>query len=95
MKPVAANILLLILTSSIFRNHFAILSNVLVEVIFKCFLITLTHLLSLGGKRGGAVAEWSKALLVRENKRKIKKIPGSPPDLGNFLEKKNELTNLS
>ena len=34
---------------------------------------------------GGAVAEWSKALLVRENKQKIKKIPGSPPDLGTFL----------
>ena len=34
---------------------------------------------------GGAVAEWSKALLVRENKQKIKKIPGSPSDLGTFL----------
>ena len=37
---------------------------------------------------GGAVAEWSKALLVGENKRKIKKIPGSPPDLGTFKNKK-------
>ena len=34
---------------------------------------------------GDAVAEWSKALLVRENKRKITKIPGSPPDLGTFF----------
>ena len=33
----------------------------------------------------GAISEWSKALLVRENKRKIKKIPGSPtPGLGNL-----------
>ena len=32
-------------------------------------------------KMGGAVAEWCKALLVRENKRKSKKIPGLPPDL--------------
>ena len=31
--------------------------------------------------RGGAVAEWSKALLERENKRS-KKIPGLPPGLG-------------
>ena len=37
---------------------------------------------------GGAEAEWSKALLVRENKRKIQKIPGSPPDLGTFLKKR-------
>ena len=39
---------------------------------------------------GGAVAEWFKALLVRENKRKNdKKIPGSPPNLGTF--KKNAM----
>ena len=28
---------------------------------------------------GDAVAEWSMAPLVRENERKTKKIPGSPP----------------
>ena len=36
---------------------------------------------------GGAVAEWAKALLVRENKRKTKKIPGSPPPPGHLLKK--------
>ena len=36
---------------------------------------------------GGAVAEWSKALLVRENKCKQKKTPGSPPDLGTLKKK--------
>ena len=35
---------------------------------------------------GGAVAEWSKALLMRENKQKTKKIPGSPPDLAPFFK---------
>ena len=45
--------------------------------------------------RGGAVAEWSKALLVRENKRKIKTIPGSPPDLGTFKKKLNSSLNPS
>ena len=33
---------------------------------------------------GGAVAEWSKALLVRENKRKTKKDPRFAPVLGNL-----------
>ena len=33
---------------------------------------------------GGAVAEWSKALLVRENKRKSKRSQVRPPDLGTF-----------
>ena len=33
---------------------------------------------------GVAVAEWSKALLVRDNKRKAKKIPGLLPGLGNL-----------
>ena len=36
---------------------------------------------------GGAVAEWSKALLVRENKTIIKKIPGSPPTWAPFKKK--------
>ena len=36
--------------------------------------------------QGGAVAECSKALLVRENKRS-QKIPGLPPGLGNFKKK--------
>ena len=31
---------------------------------------------------GGAIAEWSEALLVRENKRKTKKMTGLPPGLG-------------
>ena len=34
---------------------------------------------------GGAVAEWSKALLKREKiNENQKKIPGSPPGLGTF-----------
>ena len=42
-------------------------------------------LLTVSAIKGGAVAEWSKALLVRENKKtKIKKIPDSAPDLGTF-----------
>ena len=37
---------------------------------------------------GGAVAELSKALLERENKRKHqKKIPGLPPGPGTFKQK--------
>ena len=36
---------------------------------------------------GGAVAEWSKALLKREKINENQKIPGLPPDLGTF--KKN------
>ena len=32
--------------------------------------------------QGGAVAEWSKALLMREINETPKKIPGLPPDLG-------------
>ena len=36
---------------------------------------------------GGAVAEWSKALLKREKINENQKIPGSPPGLGTF--KKN------
>ena len=35
--------------------------------------------ISQGGGRGGAVAEWPKALLVRENINENQKIPGSPP----------------
>ena len=31
---------------------------------------------------GGAVTEWSEAQLVRENKRKTKKMTGLPPGLG-------------
>ena len=33
---------------------------------------------------GGAVAEWSKALLKREKISENQKIPGSPPGLGTF-----------
>ena len=33
---------------------------------------------------GGAVAEWSKALLEREKINENRKIPGSPPGLGNL-----------
>ena len=33
---------------------------------------------------GGAVAEWSKALLKREKINENQKIPGSPPGLGTF-----------
>ena len=36
---------------------------------------------------GGAVAEWSKALLLREKIYENHKIPGSPPGLGTFLKK--------
>ena len=37
---------------------------------------------------GGAVAEWSKALLLGEKiNENPKKIPGSPPGLGNLLKK--------
>ena len=35
--------------------------------------------------QGGAVAEWSKALLVREKINENQKIPGSPPCLSNLL----------
>ena len=35
---------------------------------------------------GGALAEWSKALQLREKINENEKIPGSPPGLGN-LEK--------
>ena len=36
-------------------------------------------------KKRGAVAEWSKPLLLREKINKNpKKIPGSPPGLGNL-----------
>ena len=37
---------------------------------------------------GGAVAEWSKALLKREKINENQKIPGSPPGLGTFFKKK-------
>ena len=37
-----------------------------------------------GCQRRGTVAKCAMVLLVRENKRKIKKIPGSPPGLGNL-----------
>ena len=50
----------------------------LVKKEYQCSIPTISIL------GGGAVAEWSKAPLVRENKLKIKKIPGSPPDLGTF-----------
>ena len=39
---------------------------------------------------GGAVAEWSKALLVRENKRKNKKDLRFAPRPGHPLKKTNE-----
>ena len=40
---------------------------------------------------GGAVAEWSKALLLREKiKENPKEIPGSPPGLGT-LKKTQDL----
>ena len=39
---------------------------------------------------GGAVAEWFKALLWREKiNENPKKIPGSPPGLGNLLKNKD------
>jgi hypothetical protein len=36
---------------------------------------------------GGAVAEWSKALLEREKLNENQKIPGMPPDLGTLYKK--------
>ena len=39
---------------------------------------------------GGAVAEWSKALLVRENKRKSKRSQVRPPTWAPFLKKKKK-----
>ena len=36
---------------------------------------------------GGAVAEWSKALLLRKKINENQKIPGSPPGLGKALKK--------
>jgi hypothetical protein len=42
---------------------------------------------------GGAVAEWSKALLERENKRKSKD-PRFAPGLGTFKKKEEKKTNL-
>ena len=35
-------------------------------------------------RQGGAVAKWSKALLVKENKRKPKDPRFAPPGLGNL-----------
>ena len=44
---------------------------------------------------GGAIAEWSKALLVRENKRNTKTIPGSPPPgLGNLKKIDDPYVNI-
>ena len=48
------------------------------DVSFKCF----KHFLLL---KGGAVAEWSKALLKRVNKNENQKIPGSPPTWAPFF----------
>ena len=39
-------------------------------------------------RRGGAVAEWSKALLKREKINENQKIPGPPPSLGTFKKRK-------
>ena len=41
----------------------------------------------------GAVAEWSKVLLMREKINENQKIPGSPPDLGKL--KKHQVKNLA
>ena len=43
-------------------------------------------------KQGGAVAEWSKALLSREKINENQKIPGSPPGLGTFRHYRTKLT---
>ena len=39
---------------------------------------------NINGGRGGAVAEWSKALQFRKKINENKKIPGSPPDVDNL-----------
>ena len=45
---------------------------------------TTDHFLLLLIQQGGAEADWSKALLVRENKRKLKKSQVRPPTLAPF-----------
>ena len=47
-----------------------------------------------GRNWGGAVAEWSKALLKREKINENQKIPGLPPGLGTFKKKKVLLKEL-
>ena len=41
-------------------------------------------MLKLRPQHGGAVAEWSKALPLREKINENQKIPGLPPGLGNL-----------
>ena len=50
------------------------------EVLFKGGRIGVFHLL----QPGGAVAEWSKALQLREKINENQKIPGSPPNWVTF-----------
>jgi hypothetical protein len=40
---------------------------------------------------GGAVAEWSKALLKSEKTNENQNIPGSPPGLGTFKKNTNKI----
>ena len=40
-------------------------------------------------KNGGAVAEWSKALQLKEKINENQKIPGSPPGLGQLKKTQN------
>ena len=42
---------------------------------------------AISPRAGGAVAEWSKALLEREKIDENQKIPGSPPGLGTFKKR--------
>ena len=53
--------------------------------LYKCLSISRSNCGKNCLAQGGAVAEWSKAQLLREKiNENPKKIPGSPPGLGNL-----------
>ena len=53
--------------------------------LYKCLSISRSNCGKNCLAQGGAVAEWSKAILLREKiNENPKKIPGSPPGLGNL-----------
>ena len=68
-------------------NQAGVYTVSLFSLLYHTFIPTL--ILSYPCCEGGAVAEWSKALLWREKIYENLKIPGSPPGLGTF--KKNLL----
>ena len=57
-------------------------------------MFRVCNFLTLPSEQGGAVAEWSKAELLREIINKKQKIPGLPPSLGK-LKKTTLLSEIS